>query len=443
MSIGYQPTFRLTEFRLLLVPAVLAIIGMLMIVLVPTGQASWSWSDIWISLVFGAAVIGINVVFGLRGFRGDQILLPIVATLAMIGMLTIQRLVPDLARIDPNYSSLAQKQFLFLMVGLAIMSGIVVLAGPLRVLSWLNRYAVIWLMLGFALQVLTVVIGTGPPGSGANLWLSLGPVQIQPSEVVKILLVVYMASYLDKRRAILASNQAWKVGRIALPPIPWLVPAGGVFLVALALLVVNNDLGSALMFFAILMVMLYLASGQGLYVIAGSGVFSAACYLAWRFVDRIGLRVQNWLDPWQDPFIAGYQPIQSDYALASGGILGTGFAQGSPWLVPIVETDYVLAAIGEELGLLGTLAVLALFMLLVVRGFLIAIRVEDGFAQLLAAGLSALLGIQTIIIVGGVLRVIPLTGITLPFISYGGSSLLSSFAIAGLLLHVSSLPKRV
>lgn len=443
MSIGYRPTFRLTEFRLLLVPALLAIIGMLMIVLVPTGQAAWSWGDIWVSLVFAGAVLGINFAFGLRGFRGDQLYLPIVATLAMIGMLTIQRLVPDLAAIDPNYSGLAQRQFLFLMVGLGVMSGIVLLAGPLRVLSWLERYALIWLMLGFGLQILTVVIGTGPPGTGANLWLTVGPVQIQPSEVVKILLVVYMASYLNRNRAILASSGSWRVGRLALPPIPWLVPAGGVFLVALALLVVNNDLGSALMFFAILMVMLYLVSGQGLYVIAGSGVFALACYLAWRFVDRIGLRVQNWLDPWQDPFLAGYQPIQSDFALASGGIFGTGFAQGSPWLVPIVETDYVLSAIGEELGLLGTLAVLALFLLLVVRGFVIAVRVENGFAQLLAAGLSALLGIQTIIIAGGVLRVIPLTGITLPFISYGGSSLLSSFAIAGLLLHISSLPKRV
>jgi cell division protein FtsW (lipid II flippase) len=218
---------------------------------------------------------------------------------------------------------------------------------------------------------------------------------------------------------------------------------GLMWVAALLTLVLLNDLGSALMFFAIFMTMLYLVSGRALYVVVGVGTFALACFGAWKAFSRVELRVQNWLDPWKDPFVAGYQPIQSDYALASGGLFGKGFAQGSPWFIPAVETDYIFSAIGEELGLLGTLALLTMFLLLVVRGFLIAMRVEDGFAQMVAAGLTAIIGFQTIIIVGGVLRVIPLTGITLPFISYGGSSLLSSFALVGILLHISSLPKRI
>jgi cell division protein FtsW len=211
---------------------------------------------------------------------------------------------------------------------------------------------------------------------------------------------------------------------------------------SLLTLVVLNDLGSALMFFALFLTMLYLASGRPVYVLVGLATFLAACIGAWLAFERVGLRVQNWLNPWEDPFFAGYQPIQSDYALASGGVFGKGFAQGHPWYIPAVETDYIFSAVGEELGLLGTLAVLSLYLLLTVRGFIVAMRTQDGFAQLMAAGLTSIIAFQTIIIVGGVIRIIPLTGITLPFISYGGSSLLSNFALIGLLLHISSLPRR-
>jgi cell division protein FtsW len=162
--------------------------------------------------------------------------------------------------------------------------------------------------------------------------------------------------------------------------------------------------------------------------------------LAYQLFDRIGLRVQNWLDPWQDPLFHGYQPIQSDYAIASGGIIGTGLGQGSPWLIPYVQTDFIFSAIAEELGLLGGMAVLALYFLLVMRGFMIGLLARDSFSRLLAIGLSTILGLQTIIILGGVLRLIPLTGITLPFISYGGSSLLTNFLLVGLLLAVSAQP---
>jgi cell division protein FtsW (lipid II flippase) len=353
----------------------------------------------------------------------------------------IQRLHPDLTALDAGYATLAQRQFLFLVVGLAILWLIVMLAGPFQVMNWLRRYKYTWLLVSLALQAATFVIGTGPPGSGARLWISAGPIQVQPSEIVKLTLVIFLAGYLDDKRDLLGSS--WQLGRFSLPPIPYLIPMGFMWVASLATLVVLNDLGSALMFFAIFLTMLYLASGKPLYVVVGVTSFALACFAAWKTFSRVELRVQNWLDPWKDPFVAGYQPIQSDYALSSGGLLGTGFAQGSPWFIPAVETDYIFSAIGEELGLLGTLALLTMYLLLTVRGFTVAMRAQDGFAQMMAAGLTAIIAFQTIIIVGGVVRIIPLTGITLPYISYGGSSLLSNFVLMGLLLHISSLPKRI
>jgi len=440
MRARYQPTIRTTEFGLLIPPALLAVVGLLMIFLVPTGRVEWSWSDIWVSLAFAGAVLGMSLTFGIRGFRGDQVILPLVATLSVIGILMIQRLHPDLTALDPGYATLAQRQLLFLVAGLAVLWLVVMLAGPMQVMSWLKRYKYTWLVVSLGLQAATFVVGTGPPGSGAKLWIAAGPIQIQPSEIVKITLVIFLAGYLDDKRELLGSS--WRLGGVSLPPIPYLVPMGLMWAASLLTLVILNDLGSALMFFAVFVTMLYLASGRPIYVAVGAVSFALACIGAWQAFSRVEIRVQNWLDPWQDPFVAGYQPIQSDYALASGGILGTGFAQGSPWYIPAVETDYIFSAIGEELGLLGTLALLTMYLLLTVRGFLVAMRARDGFAQLLAAGLSSIVAFQTIIIVGGVIRIIPLTGITLPFMSYGGSSLLSNFAIIGLLLHISSLPRR-
>ncbi len=439
MQSRYRPTFRLIEFNLLLPPVLLAILGMLMIFLVPTGRVEWSWGDIWVSLAFAAMVLGISVTFGLRGFRGDQVLLPITATLSVIGLLMMQRLHPDLTAIDSGYAMLAQRQLLYLAAGLIILWMIVVLAGPLKVVDWLKKYKYSWLLVSLALQAATFFIGSGV-GDGAKLWINVGPIQIQPSEIVKIILVVFLAAYLDDKRDLLGSS--WNIGPVALPPIPYLLPMGLMWAASLLTLVALNDLGSALLFFSVFLIMLYVASGRMVYVVVGLVTFAAACYAAWRTFARVEVRVQNWLNPWADPFALGYQQVQSDYALSSGGVLGTGFAQGQPWNIPAVHTDYILSAIGEELGLLGTLAVLTLFFLLAMRGFLIALRARDGFIQLMAAGLSTILAVQTVIIVGGVIRIIPLTGITLPFISYGGSSLLSNFAIVGLLLHMSSLPKR-
>ncbi|CAA9546145.1 MAG: FtsW-like cell division membrane protein CA_C0505 [uncultured Thermomicrobiales bacterium] len=430
MQARWSPSFRFTEFQLLVAPGLLTIVGLLTIFLAPRRSLDWSWSDIWVSLAYVGIVAGISLTFGLRGFRGDQTLLPLTATLAALGLLMVQRLMPDLARRDPGYAGLAAKQLIYLGLGLAILWGTVVVVRPL---PWLRRYKYTWLLLTLALLGVTMVFGTEI--NGARLWLQIGPFQAQPSEIVKITLVVFMAGYLEDKRDLLGSS--WKIGFLRLPPVPYLLPMGLMWAASLMVLVVQNDLGSALLFFGIFLTMLYVASGRIVYVSVGLLSFAFACWGAYRRFDRIGIRVQNWLDPWQDPLASGYQQVQSDYALASGGLLGTGLGMGRPAAIPEVQTDFVFSAIGEELGLLGALAVLALYFLLVMRGFAIALRARDGFARLVAVGLTTILGLQTIIIVGGVIRLIPLTGITLPFVSYGGSSLLTNFLIVGLLLNIS------
>jgi cell division protein FtsW (lipid II flippase) len=432
-----HPGFRGTEVSLLLLPSLLAIIGLITIVVVPRHKVSWSWGDIWVSIAFASALIGISLTFSIRRFRGDQVLLPLCSVLAMLGLLLIQRLSPDLTAQDPTYATLAQKQFIYMAAGLALMWLIAMLGGPLRLIEWLPRYKYTWLLLSLTLQAATFVVGVDV--GGARLWIQVGPVQVQPSEIIKITLVIFLAGFLDEKRDLIGSS--WNIGPLALPPIPYLLPMIAMWGAALLTLVVLNDLGSALLFFGVFMVMLYVTSGKAIYVIVGTIAFAIACYLAWLAFSRIDIRVQNWLDPWKDA-VNGFQPVQSDYSLASGGVLGTGLGLGDPTLIPAVATDYVFSAIGEELGLLGTLGIVALSFLIMIRGYLIALRTRDGFAQLLATGLTTIVAIQTIIIIGGVIRLIPLTGITLPFISYGGSSTICNFVILGLLLYISSLPRR-
>jgi cell division protein FtsW len=212
---------------------------------------------------------------------------------------------------------------------------------------------------------------------------------------------------------------------------------------SLLILIVQRDLGPAVIFFGVFIVMLYCASGRPVYVLMGLAAFLPAATLAYRLSDTIQRRADAWLDPWTHAADSAYQLVQGWIAMASGGILGVGLTQGRPGYIPAVHTDFVLAAIGEEMGLLGTLAVLGLYLALVARSFKIALVAHDPFNQLLAAGLATVLGLQTLTILGGVLGVLPLTGVTMPFISYGGSSLVTNFLILGLLLRISaSAPAR-
>jgi cell division protein FtsW (lipid II flippase) len=354
--------------------------------------------------------------------RADAFLLPIAATLAAIGQVMTSRLEP----------SLGPRQGIWVLLGLAAM----VLVGLLPSVDWLRTYRYTWATLAIALQVLTLLFGQDPNGSGAALWFVIGPLSVQPTEAVKLLLVVFLAAYLEEYRELLAMAGP-RIGRLRLPPLPYLAPILVMIGVALVLFWLQKDLGPALLFSTVLLAMLYVASGRFSYVALGASLLVLGFVLADRVLTTVHTRVAIWLDPWANRETIGYQLVQALYALGSGGALGAGLDMGSPRYIPAVHTDFVIAAIGEELGLAGSLAVLCLFVLLVQRGFVVALDSRSGFSALLAAGLTSVLAFQALIILAGTLELLPLTGITLPFVSYGGSSVVVNFVLIGLLLRIS------
>lgn len=408
----------------------MTIVGLLTIYLASTRDLDWDWRDIWISLAFMGGVFAISLWFSISNFRGDQVLFPLTVALSGLGLLLIQRLAPVLEERGADYASLPENQLIYLAAGLALLLGVVTFV---RRIGWLRRYKYTWALAGILLMIVTMVFGVEI--NGARLWLDVGPFTIQSSEIAKLALVVFLAAYLAENQELIVST--YRVGRLRLPPIPYVMPLVLMWAFSLLIVVAQNDLGTALLFFGIFLAMLYMASGKISYVVAGLATFGIGFYIAYVSFDRVQLRVANWLNPWDDPLVGGYQPVQSEYALASGKFFGAGLAQGQPGHIPEVHSDFVFAAIGEELGLLGTFVVLLLFLLLVFRGYYVALRARDAFGRYLAAGLTTTLAVQALIIIGGTVRLIPLTGITLPFISAGGSSLLTNFIIVGLLLRIS------
>jgi cell division protein FtsW (lipid II flippase) len=420
---------RLLELQLLVLPALLGIVGLLTVYLSGTGTTRWTWSDIWVSLAFMGLVLGTSVWLSLIGFSGDQVLFPLVAMLSGLGLLLSQRLQPVLQD-SPGWATLAQRQLIYLALSFVLLWGTLTF---LRRLEWLRRYKYTAAILGLVLIVVTMVFGVEI--QGARLWLDLGIVTVQPGELVKVLLVIFLAAYLDDYRDLIATG--YRFGPLTLPPLPYLLPMLIMWGMSVLVVVLQRDLGNALLLFGIFLAMLYLATGRVAYVIAGLLTFALAVYVVLHLFSHVRVRIQVWLNPWSAPLGAGFQPIQADYAFAHGHMFGTGLGFGYPQFIPVVASDYAFAAIGEELGLLGTVAVLGLYLLLVTRGMLIAMQARDSFVRLLAAGLTVVLGLQTLIILAGNVRLLPLTGITLPFISAGGSSLLTNFLIVGLLLKAS------
>jgi len=270
----------------------------------------------------------------------------------------------------------------------------------------------------------------GETVNGARLWVNVGPVHFQPGELAKILLIVFLAGYLREKREVLAQFRLKDLGPLFL-----------IWGCAMLVLVVTNDLGGGLLYFGIFLAMLYVATAQAWFVLAGSTLFVAGAAALYTVIPRVEERVQIWLDPWEDPYGQGYQTIQSLYSIANGGFGGTGLGQGTftnadgnP-LIPYLQTDFIYSAIAQELGLIGICGFLLVYMLFAARGFRIALLAQDGFSKLLAVGLTFAFTLQAFIIIGGIVRLIPLTGITLPFVSYGGSSVVANFVLlAGLLL---------
>jgi cell division protein FtsW (lipid II flippase) len=421
---------RRAEMQLLFLPAVCAVIGLLILVTVRTGVARWGWQDMSVGLAVVFAFYVVSIFFSAVGFAGDEVLFPITAALASLGFLMIQRLGPA---VSPS-AHLAEKQLLYLLVALVLMTTIAV--GMKRQhLRLLRDYKYSWALVGIALTAAVMVFGVEI--NGARLWFNLKFFYFQPAELLKIILVVFFAAYLSEKRELL--NAPYAIGRVRLPPLPYMLPMIALWGLSLMIVVVEKDLGQGLLIFGVFLAMLYLANGKIGYVIGGLIAFAIGAYILYRIFPHVQVRVQIWLDPWSTGQGTGAQLVQSQYALASGGIFGTGLGLGDPTNIPLVQTDFVFSAIGEEMGLLGTMALLVFYLFFVYRGVRIALDAVDDFSRYLAAGLTAVLGLQAFIIIGGTVGLFPLTGITLPFISYGGSSLLSNFIIVGMLLAISGM----
>ncbi len=351
----------------------------------------------------------------------DPYLLPMAALLTGIGLTAIYRLDPE----D------AFRQGRWIAISVVFFAGILLLLR--RDYRRLESYKYLFGLGALVLLALPALPGIGETVNGARLWVRVGAFQFQPGELAKLMLIVFLAGYLREKREVLAQGRLKDFG-------PLLLIWGGAMLV----LVQTNDLGSALLYFGIFLGMLYVATGRLAFVIAGLALFLGGSYAVYTFVPRVQDRVSIWLDPWKDAQGAGYQIIQSSYSIASGGFGGTGFGRGTftgtggDQVIPFLNTDFIYSAIAQEVGLVGASALLLVYMLFVVRGFRTALLADDGFSKLLAAGLTFGFALQTFIILGGILRLIPLTGITLPFVSYGGSSVLANFALLGGILLVSN-----
>ena len=429
-------TWRGTELRLLLPLVVLVPMGFALAHIVAAGKPDPG--PLGLALAYVALVLGAHIALVLLGHRGDQLLFPLAATTGGVGLVMLNRLPQTLAGMNlfGVEVGMATTQLVWFAISLMAMVAIAVF---FRDDGILRHYKYTWALAGAGLLVITFLFGTEI--NGARLWLSIGPVTFQPGEAIKIVLVVFIAGYLAEKRALLAGANR-RIGPIKIPPLPYLLPMLAIFAIVMVMVVISKDLGIALLFYGIFLTMLFVATGRRSYVLIGLVLFVAGSYVAYLLFPHVHVRVDNWLDPIADPTGTGYQTVQALYAFGRGGLFGEGLGQGLPLIsghipIPAIETDFIFTAIAEELGLVGAFALLALAAALVARGLRIAILARDDFSSLMAIGLTTSLGLQTLIIVAGNAKLIPLTGITFPFVSYGGSSLLASFVVLGLLLSIS------
>ena len=438
-----RPIFRGRELGLLVVVAAALLAGSLSLGATERFQAAQledragfvllGPADLTQLLVFVGALFLAHLALVLAGRRTDQILLPTVGLLGGIGLLLMERLPQDLAG---GFGGLSHTQLVLLVLCVGVLTA---LAVAVRNDGWLRRYKYTWAAAGVALLLLVFVFGREV--NGARLTLAIGPISGQPTELLKVILVIFLAGYLSENRPLLV-EESTRIGPLRLPPLPYLAPMVGMWAIALGIVIVQRDLGAALLFFLVFLLLLYVSTGRFSFVALGLGAFALGGAVLYGLFGHVRERVDIWLDPWADPLGAGYQVIQALHAFARGGLIGTGLGNGLPTIggqppIPALHTDFPFAALGEELGLVGILGILGLYLVLIARGFRIALAAQDEFRAILAAGLSLVISVQAFIIAGGNLKLIPLTGITLPFISYGGSSLLANAVIVGLLIALS------
>lgn len=395
-------------------------------------------------LAFGMAALGLGLHFVVRWRApyADPVIVPIAITLNGLGLAMIYRL--DLAeQLKGHDDALATRQLGWTALGIVAAAAVVLI---LRDHRTLRRYTYTAMVVGLVLVVLPLIPVLGKQINGARIWVGLGPFSLQPAEFAKIAFAVFFAGYLVTNRDTL-TLAGRKVFGLQLPRVRDLGPIIVVWLASIAVLVLERDLGTSLLFFGLFVAMIYIATERISWVIIGLSLFGAGAALAATSFTHVQGRFDAWLNAFDsDVFNAAYggsgQLVRGMFGLANGGLMGTGWGEGRPDLVPYASSDFIFASLGEELGLTGIIAILVLYLVLVERGMRIAIGTRDGFGKLLASGLAFVVAWQCFVVVGGVTRVIPVTGLTMPFLAYGGSSLLANWIIVGLLLRISDNARR-
>lgn len=434
--LSIRPAGRALEARLLLVVAAALALGWVGMVSTLAGELTLGEP---LPVVCWVAALGAtHVAFVVSGRALDQMLLPLVGLLGGLSLLVMERMPQGLVRqgLGDRVLGLGDSQLLWLLLGLGLLA---VVAISVRGVRWFREYRYTWALVGIVLLVGVFVLGDEV--NGARLSIRLGPVSGQPSELLKVILVVFLAAYLADNRPLLA-RASLRFGPFALPPLPYLLPMLAMWGIAVGLVIVQRDLGAASLLFAVFLSLLYIATRRVSYVVLGVLLAAGAAVVLYQSVGHVHTRIDIWLDPWADPSGAGYQVVRALYAFARGGVMGTGLGAGLPQVgsapaIPLMHSDFVFAALGEELGLLGVVAIAGCYLVLAQRGLRIAARAPDEFQALLAAGLTLVVAIQAAFIMAANLRLVPLTGVTLPFVSYGGSSVITNGLVVGLLLALS------
>jgi cell division protein FtsW (lipid II flippase) len=433
-------TGRWTELLLVLIACAIAVGAFAAVGLGTTGALPERIGPY--ALGFVLLALAVHLVVRWRAPYADPVLLPSALALNGVGLAMIHRLdVGNATQAQlndvPVPSPEAPGQLVWSIVGLALLVAVLWLVRDHRVLS---RYTYLTFVVGVLLLLLPLVPGLGVEINGARIWISVLGQSFQPGEAAKVVMVVAFSSYLVVHREALALAGRRVLG-IDLPRARDLGPILVVWGLALAILIFERDLGAAVMFFGVFVVLLFVATQRVGWLVVGAGLAVVGGYLSYLLFDHVQVRVATWLQPFDDPDTS-YQIIQSLYGLAYGGLLGTGLGRGQPTVIPFAESDFIAAALGEELGLTGLMLVIVLFGILVARGLRTAIGVRDPFGTLLATGLATTIGLQVFVVIGGVTKLIPLTGLTTPFLSLGGSSLIMNWVIVALLLRVSDAGRR-
>ena len=412
-------TRRNIELALLCIAAPLVILLFIMVAL--NSGESLGWQNLGVPVGMFACFVVAHLAIRKLAPGADPAILPIAFALSGIGIAFITRL-------DPN---LASRQIIWLFVGVIFMVATLV---ALRNLDKVANYKYTLMIFGCLLLLSPLLPGIGSEQYGSRIWLSIGGFSFQPGEIAKILIVLFLASYLAQNRELLSTSTR-KIGPFSLPDLPTLLPLLIMWAISMLIVVFEKDLGSAIVVFLVFLAMLYVASGRKLYLVVGLIFVTLGFVVCYYTFSHVQTRVDIWLNPFSDPTNKGYQLVQSLYSLADGGLFGVGIGSGMAERIPIVESDFIFACIGEETGLLGASGLLLLYLCFAIRGMVSASRAKSDVSSFIAVGVTAIIVVQAFIIVGGVTGFIPLTGLTLPFVSQGGSSLLASFIIVGLLLR--------